>query len=463
MTKLSYIHSEASIGADTEAMRRISGDFSTAATYLAKLKSASDNVAAMARSMAASYPEASPELARLAATLSGAVSALADDICGQCATMGDSLARAADTYEQADDRSSVMLEGIASKLMNLMKNPFGLGLVSFLTPVQLMAFGPGILVGAIDAIQAKNGARWKAAKITADGTCLVSNGGMWGRRWSRWLGASTIAGPLPCQSLGRSGAPHRVPRMPSDLVRELEVPGISADRERIRILEHRVVGPDGKIHSSYTVIVKGTHRWDFTSYGTQDMGSNVQAVANMNSDARQAVIAALKVAGVPSDAPIELVGHSQGGIVVGQLASDPAFAKRYNVVSAMTTGAPVGAFRPQPQVQMLSLEHTSDIVPRLEGMPNAARPNHVTVHAHVPANQVTSIHKSHSLPNYASTARQAQASGDLSVEQWMANRNEKLGLADPKTTTVVHDFAVYKDSTQRDKPPRPIETLKWRI
>ena len=61
-----------------------------------------------------------------------------------------------------------------------------------------------------------------------------------------------------------------------------------------------------------------------------------------------------------------LVGHSQGGIIAGQLASDPAFVRDYGVTNVLTYGAPIDHMQLAPGVQALQVQHRFDVVPRLD-------------------------------------------------------------------------------------------------
>jgi hypothetical protein len=61
-----------------------------------------------------------------------------------------------------------------------------------------------------------------------------------------------------------------------------------------------------------------------------------------------------------------LVGHSQGGIIAGTLAADHDFVQRYGVTNVMTYGAPIDHLDIDPSVQVMQVQHTTDVVPRLD-------------------------------------------------------------------------------------------------
>ncbi|MCV0020627.1 hypothetical protein FYZ39_04075, partial [Mobiluncus curtisii] len=129
------------------------------------------------------------------------------------------------------------------------------------------------------------------------------------------------------------------------------------------------------------VILRGTESWDAGSGMPQDMLTNTEAVAGMKTGPARAVQAALESMKVDATTPVELVGHSQAGIVAANLAADPSFTSHYNVRSVITAGSPVaGAMNRVPEnIHMISFENSNDLVPKLEAGLNPGAANHVTV------------------------------------------------------------------------------------
>lgn len=140
----------------------------------------------------------------------------------------------------------------------------------------------------------------------------------------------------------------------------------------VRVTE---VTKDGE--TSYIVNVPGTERWwPNTNANPLDLTGNLASISGEQTAAMQAVQAALTEAGVSSDDPVLLVGHSQGGIITNALLSDPAFTDDFNVTHSVTYGSPVDGFDIPDDVQALNLQHGGDVVPRLDlgdhylGFPN---------------------------------------------------------------------------------------------
>jgi hypothetical protein len=136
-------------------------------------------------------------------------------------------------------------------------------------------------------------------------------------------------------------------------------PGSTGD-VRVTTVTHPGAAP------TYIVAVPGTDRWGPDATGVlRDLSANVALVADEPTAAAESVRQAMAAAGVPDGAQVLLVGHSQGGIVTGQLAADPAFAQRYQL-SMLTYGAPIDHMQLQPGVHALQVQHTGDVVPTLD-------------------------------------------------------------------------------------------------
>lgn len=97
---------------------------------------------------------------------------------------------------------------------------------------------------------------------------------------------------------------------------------------------------------------------------SRDWASNLRLVAGQHSAAMDDVRAALDAAGIPPGSNVMLVGHSQGGIVGSQLASDPSFNSAsgadgtYNVTHAFSVGSPVQTVLPAHDgTQVVNVAH----------------------------------------------------------------------------------------------------------
>jgi pimeloyl-ACP methyl ester carboxylesterase len=149
------------------------------------------------------------------------------------------------------------------------------------------------------------------------------------------------------------------------------------------------------------------------------------------------VIEAMRAVGVRPNEPVLLVGHSEGGLIAAELAADPDVRREFKVTHVITTGAPVASIRIPNDVQVLSIEHTDDLVPALDGSTNRDRPNWVTVStsapiALLPTEQARSEPLiAHRAELYQFTAARLDSSDNPSITAWRAGVAPFLGGSPP--------------------------------
>ncbi|MCD4557793.1 hypothetical protein [Schaalia sp. lx-100] len=271
-------------------------------------------------------------------------------------------------------------------------------------------------------------------------------------------GASDSGAGLPASvelrkpgPVGRDPVTVKTPRQATDALRRIATLKEGSDTGQIEVLEHR--GLSGK--KSWSVIVRGTQKWLPGESNPQDMLSNLQAVAGQNSDQRQAVLTAMDMAGIRSGDPVEFVGHSQAGIIVGQLASEPDVLRRYHVVSALAVGSPTGGVIPGEGVRMLALENTRDIVPSLDGTANHWNEGSATLHFDGQALDGRTLDGkpvfAHDLSVYVEALEHCEreshgSRAPVEVQEWLDARQKNLNFTDD-TVTISHIF-----DTQRIRP-----------
>jgi hypothetical protein len=203
----------------------------------------------------------------------------------------------------------------------------------------------------------------------------------------------------------RSGAavPVRAPAGIADLAKR--VPSGSAGAPQIRVERYgRTASPRWIVYVTGTIAsspVAGAEPWDVTSdvHGLADDSRFSPAAARGHSGgADRAVRQALAEAGAKPDDPVLAVGHSLGGIVAAELASDPG----RNVVGAVNLGGPI-ASADLGDVPVLSLEHDDDVIPALAG-PGHPSPGLVTVRREALSGNETGLMPAHALSRYRETA-----------------------------------------------------------
>jgi pimeloyl-ACP methyl ester carboxylesterase len=194
---------------------------------------------------------------------------------------------------------------------------------------------------------------------------------------------------------------------------------------------------------AWVVSVPGTSTWSpVPGRDPFDLTSDLRTMGGRDNAARQQVLAAMRVAGVPKDEPVLLVGHSLGGMVAAQVAADPAARNEFRITHLVTAGSPVASSGVPDDVQVLSIEHDHDLVPALDGAANPDRASWVTARTTTPvapdagpagprpdapaaprpdvARQHNAVSAAHVATGYAVTASALDASSDPSLVAYRA-------------------------------------------
>ena len=134
-------------------------------------------------------------------------------------------------------------------------------------------------------------------------------------------------------------------------------------------------------------------------------------------------------------------GHSHGGITAAALAANPDLRRRLGITHVVTSGAPVASLGVPEDVSVLSLEHTEDLVPGLEGAANPDRAGWVTVERSLADDlgRDARATQAHDSGRYAETARLVDASEDPSLAAWRQGAAPFVGTAGTPTVTIDYD------------------------
>lgn len=219
--------------------------------------------------------------------------------------------------------------------------------------------------------------------------------------------------------------------------------GPTAGGPRVRVTG--VPRPDGTW--AWVVDIPGTQTFDPRAGDNPwDLTSNVLLSAEQQTLTTQAVTRALTDAqrrtGSTGRSRVMLTGHSQGGLTAAALAADPTFRQRHGVTHVVTSGAPIATLDVPEEVSVLSLEHSEDLVPGLEGEDNPDRESWVTVQREVapdlgPDGRATDAHH---VSHYAETARRIDASDDPSVASWRRGAGDFLDSPGSEAVVITYDI-----------------------
>lgn len=213
----------------------------------------------------------------------------------------------------------------------------------------------------------------------------------------------------------RESVDMAAPRSVADLVENMQLPYQTSDwanhDDRPSALVTVVPGDPPKFIANIPGSTTGMHRaegWTGDIEGT-DWTANLKGVGTGDTAATQSAKAAIDLAIREYEAqhgPIErpqvlLTGHSQGGIIASNIASDPAFTARYQVDGLITAGSPINTIPISQDVPTTNFSHTFDPVPKVDFGGIHEQPNVTEVHlprwdtpfsSHEPAHYGTGVH-----------------------------------------------------------------------
>ncbi|WP_084128333.1 hypothetical protein [Demequina sp. NBRC 110055] len=184
----------------------------------------------------------------------------------------------------------------------------------------------------------------------------------------------------------------------------------------------RLDGPEG---TAYVVTIPGTYDNGVSSINPFDWGGNGDVMAGAVSDAMRMVRAAMLEEGIAPDAPVMLVGHSQGGLVATALAGLEDMHERFAITDVVTFGAPTATLPRRSDVTYAHVEDVSDVVPALDGPANPEGPNVTTWTGDARASgdasvaaAATGVVSVHGMSTYRATASAVDRLADPSTRAW---------------------------------------------
>jgi pimeloyl-ACP methyl ester carboxylesterase len=153
------------------------------------------------------------------------------------------------------------------------------------------------------------------------------------------------------------------------------------------------------------------------------------------------VLLAIKQAGISSDDEVILVGHSQGGMVAGNLAAYPA---GFIAAGVVAFGAPLAHIK-NLKAPVMAVEHVNDPVPNLSGKANPLKKNWVTVQRISQKPESNALMFSHSLKSYRNTTVAIDVSSDVGIKNIKQHIFQKLGTAKPSKS---FEFVISRESVR---------------
>ncbi|MFB7513000.1 acetoacetate decarboxylase family protein [Streptomyces sp. NPDC056144] len=133
-----------------------------------------------------------------------------------------------------------------------------------------------------------------------------------------------------------------------------------------RILIQDVQAPDGTVR--YVLQAPGMAAGRPRNDSPQDFVGAWNNLFMTESPYTRGMVRAMELHGIPDGAELALIGHSEGGIAVMNLAQDPAFSSRYRVTHIVCVGSPIDNKTPaDPASWVATVTNQHDLVPILDG------------------------------------------------------------------------------------------------
>lgn len=262
------------------------------------------------------------------------------------------------------------------------------------------------------------------------------------------LGGLVVHGPTALvvtpQPSARPAGRARAPRTTADLVAGVADVYPSASTPPGTVAVHRLEDPTGR--TSWVVTVPGTQSPSLTGGPLPaDMTSNLALTAGYPDDVSALVREAMHGAGIPPDEPVQIVGHSQGGMAAVAVANHPDVRAGYDVRTVVTAGSPVAGMPLRDGVVGLHLEHAQDGLTALDGLRPPDRVNQTFVEVDLarspdPAQRAAGLSwsGSHEIGTYGRTAAEIGGTADASLAH--ATRTVEGLLGGPGTTVTTQLF-----------------------
>ncbi len=200
----------------------------------------------------------------------------------------------------------------------------------------------------------------------------------------------------------------------------------------------RIEGYQSKSGRVLLVYLPGTANWSpVGGRSAFDLRSDLELIGDsQNTNSSRAANAALNAYGAKSGDRLILVGYSQGGMVAAQMAEENS-----NVVGLITIGAPVADAKFSPDLPVLSVEHSNDVVPALAGATNPLTENWATATRHWEIEPGKTVIQAHDINAYADTAALVDGSSDSGL---VRIRSKILGTIEGAEALAVREYQPLK-------------------
>lgn len=171
-----------------------------------------------------------------------------------------------------------------------------------------------------------------------------------------------------------------------------------------------------------------------------DLQSNMLAMQGGGTAASErAVLEAMDQAGIKASDQVIFVGHSQGGMVAGNLSMHPA---GYIAAGLVTIGAPIAQLK-LTKLPVMAIEHVNDPIPNVSGKVNPITKNWVTIQRNSSASESSAPLHSHSLKSYRNTTEkvdESKSQGIVNIRQQLLSQVQGAPIGKAMDFVITREF-----------------------
>ena len=171
-----------------------------------------------------------------------------------------------------------------------------------------------------------------------------------------------------------------------------------------------------------------------------DLQSNILAMQdNGLAASERSVLEAMDQSGIKPTDEVIFVGHSQGGMVAGNLAGHP---EGYIAAGLITVGAPIAQLK-LTKFPVMAIEHVNDPIPNVSGKVNPLTKNWVTIQRTSSAAESDAPMHSHSLKSYKNTTEkvdESKSKGIVNIKQQLLSQVQVAPIGKAMDFVISREF-----------------------
>lgn len=191
---------------------------------------------------------------------------------------------------------------------------------------------------------------------------------------------------------------------------------------------HSFQSPSGKLHVVY---VPGTQSFQLGGKNPLNITSNLTAMAGRSAPSEQGVESALKFVGAGKGDKVLFIGHSQGALIAGNLASKN---HEYEVAGLISFGGPIAHLK--LNVPVVAIQNAGDVVPGLSGEVNPMTTNWVTIESDTSYPNLVSVHHMNA---YVKTSDELSNIDNVGLRNVLAKLPIAHGLGTERVFEILRD------------------------